>query len=55
MPDLGKEEAEAILMASVMQYNHSVNSSIQDCVRASIHKCTLPLYVKVCYFVYYDM
>ncbi|XP_049833754.1 NACHT domain- and WD repeat-containing protein 1 [Schistocerca gregaria] len=47
MPDLGKEEAEAILMASVMQYNHSVNSRVHDCVRSSVQSCTLPLYVKV--------
>nr|CAD7263262.1 unnamed protein product [Timema shepardi] len=47
MPTLGKAEAQAILMASVMQYNHSVNSRIQDCVRSSVQDCTLPLYVKV--------
>ncbi|XP_021914136.1 NACHT and WD repeat domain-containing protein 2 isoform X2 [Zootermopsis nevadensis] len=47
MPALGKLEAQSILMASVMQYNHSVNSRVQDCVRSSVQDCTLPLYVKV--------
>ncbi|XP_063237108.1 NACHT domain- and WD repeat-containing protein 1 isoform X2 [Bacillus rossius redtenbacheri] len=47
MPSLGKAEAEAILMSSVMQYNHSVSSHVQDCVRSSVQDCTLPLYVKV--------
>ncbi|KAJ9600281.1 hypothetical protein L9F63_009418, partial [Diploptera punctata] len=47
MPALGKAEAQSILMASVMQYNHSVSSKVQDCVRSSVQDCTLPLYVKV--------
>ncbi|XP_069676393.1 NACHT and WD repeat domain-containing protein 2 isoform X2 [Periplaneta americana] len=47
MPALGKVEAQSILMASVMQYNHSVSSRVQDCVRSSVQDCTLPLYVKV--------
>ena len=47
MPVLGKLEAQSILMASVMQYNHSVSSRVQDCVRSSVQDCTLPLYVKV--------
>ncbi|XP_068084365.1 NACHT and WD repeat domain-containing protein 2 [Anabrus simplex] len=47
MPDLGKPEAQTILMSSVMQYNHSVDSKVQDCVKSSVHDCTLPLYVKV--------
>jgi hypothetical protein len=47
MPALGKLEAQSILMASVMQYNHSVSSHVQDCVRSSVQDCTLPLYVKV--------
>ncbi|PSN35793.1 hypothetical protein C0J52_09490, partial [Blattella germanica] len=47
MPALGKAEAQSILMASVMQYNHSVSSRVQDCVRSSVQDCTLPLYVKV--------
>lgn len=44
---LGENEAKAILMSSVMQYNHSVNSRIQDCVLKSVEECTLPLYAKV--------
>ncbi|XP_071449148.1 uncharacterized protein [Hetaerina americana] len=44
---LKKEEAQTILMASVMQYNHIVNNHLQDCVRSSVQECTLPLYVKM--------
>lgn len=47
MPVLGEAEAKGILMSSVMQYNHSVNSKIQDCVLKSVQECTLPLYSKV--------
>lgn len=47
MPLLGEAEAKNILMSSVMQYNHSVNSKIQDCVIKSVQECTLPLYSKV--------
>jgi hypothetical protein len=47
MPLLGEAEAKGILMSSVMQYNHSVNSKIQDCVLKSVQECTLPLYSKV--------
>ncbi|KAL3288933.1 hypothetical protein HHI36_003377 [Cryptolaemus montrouzieri] len=47
MPLLGEQEARGILMSSVMQYNHSVNSKIQDCVLKSVQECTLPLYSKV--------
>lgn len=47
MPVLGDAEAQGILMSSVMQYNHSVNSKIQDCVLKSVQECTLPLYSKV--------
>ncbi|XP_017775485.1 PREDICTED: NACHT and WD repeat domain-containing protein 2 isoform X1 [Nicrophorus vespilloides] len=47
MPVLGELEAKGILMSSVMQYNHSVNSKIQDCVLKSVQECTLPLYTKV--------
>lgn len=47
MPLLGESEAKGILMSSVMQYNHSVNSKIQDCVLKSVQECTLPLYAKV--------
>ncbi|XP_046670625.1 NACHT domain- and WD repeat-containing protein 1 [Homalodisca vitripennis] len=47
IPDLDKAEAESILLTSVMEYNHSVNSHVQDCVVASVKACTLPLYVKV--------
>lgn len=47
MPLLGEQEAEGILMTSIMQYNHSVNAEIQDCVRKSVQECTLPLYTKV--------
>lgn len=47
MPLLGETEAKGILMSSVMQYNHSVNSKIQDCVLKSVQECTLPLYSKV--------
>lgn len=47
MPLLGENEAKGILMSSVMQYNHSVNSKIQDCVLKSVQECTLPLYSKV--------
>ncbi|EFA06477.1 hypothetical protein TcasGA2_TC009369 [Tribolium castaneum] len=47
MPLLGEAEAKNILMSSVMQYNHSVNSKIQDCVLKSVQECTLPLYSKV--------
>lgn len=46
MPLLGEAEAKGILMSSVMQYNHSVNSKIQDCVLKSVQECTLPLYSK---------
>ncbi|KAG8234981.1 hypothetical protein J437_LFUL013861 [Ladona fulva] len=44
---LEKEEAQTILMASVMQYNHIVNNHLQDCIRSSVQECTLPLYVKI--------
>lgn len=47
MPLLGEAEAKGILMSSVMQYNHSVNAKIQDCVLKSVQECTLPLYSKV--------
>lgn len=47
MPLLGEAEAKGILLSSVMQYNHSVNSKIQDCVLKSVQECTLPLYSKV--------
>uniref|UniRef100_A0A6P7FUD4 NACHT and WD repeat domain-containing protein 2 isoform X1 n=1 Tax=Diabrotica virgifera virgifera TaxID=50390 RepID=A0A6P7FUD4_DIAVI len=47
MPLLGETEAKGILMSSVMQYNHSVNSKIQDCVLKSVQECTIPLYSKV--------
>ncbi|XP_056647037.1 NACHT and WD repeat domain-containing protein 2 isoform X1 [Diorhabda sublineata] len=47
MPILGEAEAKSILMSSVMQYNHSVNSKIQDCVLKSVQECTIPLYSKV--------
>ncbi|XP_049826318.1 NACHT and WD repeat domain-containing protein 2 isoform X2 [Aethina tumida] len=47
MPLLGEAEAKGILMSSVMQYNHSVNSKVQDCVLKSVQECTLPLYSKV--------
>ncbi|KAF5270218.1 hypothetical protein FQA39_LY08432 [Lamprigera yunnana] len=47
MSPLEEEEAKGILLSSVMQYNHSVNSKIKDCVLMSIQDCTLPLYVKV--------
>ncbi|KAF2893747.1 hypothetical protein ILUMI_12441 [Ignelater luminosus] len=47
MSPLGENEAKGILMSSVMQYNHSVNSRIQDCVLKSVQECTLPLYAKV--------
>nr|XP_022901761.1 NACHT and WD repeat domain-containing protein 2 [Onthophagus taurus] len=47
MPLLGETEAKGILLSSVMQYNHSVNSKIQDCVLTSVQECTLPLYSKV--------
>ncbi|KAJ8952611.1 hypothetical protein NQ318_004158 [Aromia moschata] len=47
MPLLGETEAKGILMSSVMQYNHSVNSKIQDCVLKSVQECSIPLYSKV--------
>ncbi|KAJ8923993.1 hypothetical protein NQ315_006769 [Exocentrus adspersus] len=47
MPLLGETEAKGILMSSVMQYNHSINSKIQDCVLKSVQECTIPLYSKV--------
>ncbi|RZF39182.1 hypothetical protein LSTR_LSTR014668 [Laodelphax striatellus] len=47
MPTLNEEEAQNILMSSVIEYNHSVNSTVQDCVKASVAECTLPLYIKV--------
>ncbi|XP_076260372.1 NACHT and WD repeat domain-containing protein 2 isoform X2 [Rhynchophorus ferrugineus] len=47
MPPLGQSEAKNILMSSVMQYNHSVSSQIQDCVLKSVQECTVPLYSKV--------
>lgn len=47
MPVLGETEAKGILMSNVMEYNHSVNSKIQDCVLKSVQECTLPLYSKV--------
>lgn len=47
VPVLGESEAKGILMSSVMQYNHSVNSKIQDCVLKSVQECTIPLYSKV--------
>lgn len=47
MPSLGESEAKGILLSSVMQYNHSVNSKVQDCVLKSVQECTLPLYCKV--------
>lgn len=30
-----------------MEYSHSVNSHVQECVLTSVKACTLPLYVKV--------
>lgn len=45
---LGENEAKAILMSSVVQYNHSVSPRVQDCVLKSVEECTLPLYAKVC-------
>lgn len=50
MPLLGQAEAKNILMSSVMQYNHSINSKIQDCVLKSVQECTVPLYSKVVTF-----
>ncbi|KAB0804135.1 hypothetical protein PPYR_01105 [Photinus pyralis] len=47
MSPLDETEATGILLSSVMQYNHSVNSHIKDCVLTSVQQCTLPLYVKV--------
>ncbi|KAK5648750.1 hypothetical protein RI129_003642 [Pyrocoelia pectoralis] len=47
MSRLDETEATGILLSSVMQYNHSVNSLIKDCVLTSVQQCTLPLYVKV--------
>lgn len=47
MPMLGQSEAKTILMSSVMQYNHSISSKIQDCVLKSVQECTIPLYSKV--------
>ncbi|KAF5283296.1 hypothetical protein FQR65_LT13975 [Abscondita terminalis] len=47
MSPLEETEAKGILLSSVMQYNHSVNSTIKDCVLMSVQHCTLPLYVKV--------
>ncbi|CAG9821320.1 unnamed protein product [Phaedon cochleariae] len=47
MPLLEQSEAKGILMSSVMQYNHSVSSNIQDCVLKSAQECTIPLYSKV--------
>lgn len=55
MPLLGENEAKGILMSSVMQYNHSVNSKIQDCVLKSVQECTLPLYAKVEYNLLYSL
>ncbi|XP_018319781.1 NACHT domain- and WD repeat-containing protein 1 isoform X2 [Agrilus planipennis] len=47
MAMLGEKEAKDILMSSVMQYNHSVDSKVQDCVLKSVNECTHPLYAKV--------
>ncbi|KAK9874009.1 hypothetical protein WA026_002362 [Henosepilachna vigintioctopunctata] len=47
MPLMGEQEAKGILMSCVMQYSHSVNSKIQDCVLKAVQECTLPLYSKV--------
>ncbi|CAG9853566.1 unnamed protein product [Phyllotreta striolata] len=47
VPVLGEKEAKEVLMSSVMQYNHSVNSKVQDCVLKSVQECTIPLYSKV--------
>lgn len=47
MPLLGQAEAQNILMSSAIQYNHSINSKIQDCVLKSVQVCTVPLYSKV--------
>ncbi|ENN74521.1 hypothetical protein YQE_08845, partial [Dendroctonus ponderosae] len=47
MPLLGQAEAQNILMSSAIQYNHSINSKIQDCVLKSVQLCTVPLYSKV--------
>lgn len=55
MPLLGEAEAKGILMSSVMQYNHSVNSKVQDCVLKSVQECTLPLYSKVMLRLSYSM
>ncbi|XP_060535991.1 NACHT and WD repeat domain-containing protein 2 [Cylas formicarius] len=47
MPLLGETEAKNIFMSSVMQYNHSVNSKIHECVVKSVKECTVPLYAKI--------
>lgn len=47
LPTLSCEEAEELLMSSVTQYSHSVSSTAAECVKDSVHKCTLPRYIKV--------
>ncbi|KAK9511267.1 hypothetical protein O3M35_005854 [Rhynocoris fuscipes] len=46
IPDLEKSERESILMSSILEYNHSVNPKVHDCVLNAVNTCTLPLYIK---------
>ncbi|KAL0276683.1 UNVERIFIED_CONTAM: hypothetical protein PYX00_004199 [Menopon gallinae] len=45
--DLSKTEAESLLLSSVTQYSHSVNSKTSQSFLSAMQHCTLPLYVKV--------
>lgn len=47
MPDLDTAEARSMVMAGVVQFNHSVNAVIQECVLRSVQECKLPLHAKV--------
>ncbi|XP_073986625.1 NACHT domain- and WD repeat-containing protein 1 isoform X1 [Rhodnius prolixus] len=46
IPDLEKSERESILMSSILEYNHSINPKVHDCILNAVNTCTLPLYIK---------
>uniref|UniRef100_A0A146LA42 NACHT and WD repeat domain-containing protein 1 n=1 Tax=Lygus hesperus TaxID=30085 RepID=A0A146LA42_LYGHE len=45
--DLSKKEMETILLHNILEYNHSVNPIVKDCISNSVDSPPLPLYVKV--------
>ncbi|KAF6197621.1 hypothetical protein GE061_008587 [Apolygus lucorum] len=43
--DLSKKEMETILLHNILEYNHSVNPIVKDCISNSVDSPPLPLYV----------